>query len=468
MSLWVEGWDDSPEFKVFEVDEQRYLFHVRSTACLAADDLACELLVRATGRDELVASGRWPAEEIDSAIAEINELGDQGAFEPAADVPSRDTFSTLELHISHVCNMRCRYCFAEAGDYGGEAKLMSEALALDAIDTFIDQLPPEGTGTIVYFGGEPLMNRPVILAGTPHALRRAKEQGKTVRFSITTNATMLDDEIIAFMNEHEFTVLISIDGPPDVQDHLRPLKSGAGSYEKALSGIQRLSSSRGGRLTARATLCHGNVRLTEIADHFGDIGFDQVAASPVSCSGCDVSLALDEHDCEDLLREYERCAERTLSAARGENAERGPAVSLFRDSLSTLAHGMPKRRACGTGYGIMTVTPDGAIYPCHRFVGSDAWRMGHVDSGVDEASRARFLGYDVDAIDGCRDCWVRYMCAGGCLNDHALDDGTFGDAEASACELSRQLMETTLALYVRLEALREGGAAEAVEEVSAD
>lgn len=465
MSFWVDGLNDTPDYKVFEVDGQRYLFHVPSTACLAADDLASAILVGGADKRALLDAGRWTESEVDVALEEVAALVADGAFEPAGPVPPRDHFATLELHVSHICNMNCRYCFADAGDYGGEAKLMSEDTARTAIDDFLAQLPDGEKGTIVFFGGEPLMNRPVVRAGAEYARARAGEAGKQVGFSITTNATLLDDEMVAFMNDYGFTVLISIDGPESVQDHLRPLKSGAGSYARALEGIQRLSMSRNGRLTARATLCHGNVKLTELADHFSAIGFDQVAASPVSCSGCDTTLALDDADRETLLAEYGRCAERTLAAATDPDAPRGAMVSIFRDTLATIAHGQPRRRACGTGYGIITVTPDGAMYPCHRFVGSKAWEMGSLAGGVDASRRARFLEFDVDAIEGCRECWVRYICGGGCLSDHARDDGTFGDADAGACELSRRLMEETLALYVRLESLRSGSASESVSEV---
>jgi uncharacterized protein len=441
----------------FRAGEKTYVFNANTAACFEVDELAFEML-----REEPVRAGglsaRFGDQAVAEALAEIAALR-EGSFlavaPPSADLP--DTFGTLELHVSHVCNMACKYCFASQGDYGQGAGLMTEETARRALDFFFGQLGDRESATVVFFGGEPLMNLPVIKSSAVYALRLAEEAGKTVRFSTTTNATLLDDETIAFLNEYDVSVMISIDGPPEVQNSLRPMKGGRPSYPRMEDRIRALSDSRNGRLTARVTVCSENTGLRELARHLGTMGFDRVYCSLMSCDDECIQLSLDDADRRVVVEEYRAAAADVLESVRAGTA-RPLLFSTFEEILKTIHGAMARPRSCGTGVGIVAVAPSGELFACHRFVGREAWAMGTLRDGVDPAVAASFRSVRVQDVPECAGCWCRHVCAGGCLNSLARDDGSIGTPDPTECECIRELTGITLGLYVQLQ--DEAGAAE--------
>jgi uncharacterized protein len=439
----------------FRVAGRDYAWNIHTTSCFEVDGLAKEILMRrgdgttgAEGLDE-----RYAAEEISEALAEIRMLEEAGVLHrepPADELPT--TFGTMELHVSHACNLGCVYCFAEQGDYGVGRSMMSEEVALRAIDFFLEQLGPREHGSIVFFGGEPLMNLPVIKASVEHTDRRAAELGKRISYNMTTNGTLLSDEVIEYLNEHSISAMISIDGAPEIQDAQRPFKNGRGSYSDILPKVRKYSESRGGHLTARATVCHGAVRLNDTVRHLSEVGFDQVMCAPVSCGACSEHLSLDAADVETMSAEFAEGVREVIERFDG-RLERSPLFSLFSPSMTAINEGRPRTHACGAGIGIVGVTPAGDFYPCHRFVGRDLWRMGSLDEGVDEKVRGLCRTFNVLNQPGCSACWLRHACGGSCLNDVARDDLTFGAPDPVLCALSRRLTESALALYVQIQSV---------------
>ena len=168
---------------------------------------------------------------------------------------------TLVVNVTNQCNLACTYCYEYGEDKivdtenGKQPKFMSEETARESVEFALRESRDNPHAHITFFGGETLMNFPVLKSTIAYARRRAAEVGKDIDFSLTTNATLLRPDVIEFLADERVGVTISIDGPEEMQDKFRVFNNGAGSYDDggaedqgaAASGIARGRSARASR-----------------------------------------------------------------------------------------------------------------------------------------------------------------------------------------------------------------------------
>ena len=153
---------------------------------------------------------------------------------------------TLVVNVTNQCNLACTYCYEYGEDKivdtenGKQPKFMSEQTARESVEFMLRESKDNPTAHMTFFGGETLMNFPVLQSTVAYARRRAAEVGKQVDFSLTTNATLLRPDVIDFLADNRIGVTISIDGPEDMQDKFRVFKNGRGSYDVAAPKIKAL------------------------------------------------------------------------------------------------------------------------------------------------------------------------------------------------------------------------------------
>ena len=150
----------------------------------------------------------------------------------------------LCIHVAHDCNLRCKYCFADTGEFHGGRSLMSAEVGKKAIDFVINNSGNRKNIEIDYFGGEPLMNFGVVKEITEYAKEEAKKHGKNFRFTVTTNGVLLNDDIKQYINENMSNVVLSIDGTKETNDRMRYRVDGSGSYDTIVPKFQDLAESR--------------------------------------------------------------------------------------------------------------------------------------------------------------------------------------------------------------------------------
>ncbi len=181
----------------------------------------------------------YGAAEVDEALAEIRELiGQEMLFTPdeyqpyVIDFKKRKTVvKALCLHVAHDCNLACRYCFAEEGEYHGRRALMSFEVGKKALDFLIANSGSRVNLEVDFFGGEPLLNWDVVKQLVRYGRSREEEAHKKFRFTITTNGVLLNPEIMEFCNQEMANVVLSLDGRREVNDRMRPFRGGQGSYD---------------------------------------------------------------------------------------------------------------------------------------------------------------------------------------------------------------------------------------------
>jgi uncharacterized protein len=216
--------------------------------------------------------------ELREILAELHELKDQGLlFSPEFDVP--ETFATepvlksLCLHVAHDCNLRCKYCFADTGDFGGGRELMSAETGRKAIDFAIKGSRKRHNLEIDLFGGEPLVNFDVVKEIVRYARQREKETGKNIKLTLTTNGTLLNDENIKFLNDNHIMLVLSLDGGKEMHDRMRPFPNQTGSYDAAVRGFRKVIRSRKGwNYYLRGTYTHFSTHFADEVLKMLDVG----------------------------------------------------------------------------------------------------------------------------------------------------------------------------------------------------
>lgn len=353
--------------------------------------------------------------------------------------------ASLSLNVMQACNMSCGYCYADEGRFDGPARRMTPEVAQASVDRLIAESEPGADLVLGYMGGEPLLNRRVVHETTRYADRAARETGRRMRFSLTTNLTTLRPEDAALFAEFPFTVSVSLDGDKQRHDSRRRMKDGSSAYCRLLDGLKVLE--RHGRprhLAARATVTPSSDELLPVLDHLVRLGFDEVGFAAVVVSP-DPRLAFSAADFERFLQHMVTCGEKALGELIA--GRRYPFGNL-ETALQQIHRGTHRPYPCGAGAAYLSVGAGGDLFACHRLVDQAAFAMGSVDQGSDVAARSAHLAKShVDSMDPCRSCWARYLCGGGCYHEVSLR-GRVG------CDYIRGWLEFCLRAYVELSSAR--------------
>ena len=384
-------------------------------------------------------------------VAELKRLGKLFSVDPYEGLArsyknNSSVVKALCLHVAHTCNLCCEYCFAGQGKYQGTDALMSFEVGKQAFDFLIANSGTRRNLEVDFFGGEPTLNLDVVKQLVAYAREVEQEKGKNFRFTFTTNGVALDEETMDFLNREMSNVVLSLDGRPEVNDHFRRNAAGRGSYDIIVPKFKRLVASRGGKgYYVRGTFTHHNTDFTNDLFHMADLGFTELSMEPVVCPPDD-PYALTEADLPVLYEQYELLATEMLKRER-----EGRPITFYHYMLD-LKHGpcIYKRiTGCGSGTEYMAVTPAGELYPCHQFVGDERYRLGDVWQGVtNTAVQDEFRSCNAYAREGCRDCWARMYCSGGCAANSYHATGSIGGIYEYGCKLFKKRIECAVMMQV--------------------
>ena len=399
---------------------------------------------------------RYSESDLKEALEDVTELTEAGklfvqdCYECLLeDVKERKTVvKALCLHIAHDCNLACRYCFAEEGEYHGRRALMSFEVGKKALDFLIEHSGNRRNLEVDFFGGEPLMNWQVVKELVAYGREQEKLHGKHFRFTVTTNGVLLDDEILEFVNREMDNVVLSLDGRKEVNDRMRPFRSGAGSYDLIVPKFQKLAESRGQeRYYVRGTFTRENLDFSEDILHFADLGFKQMSIEPVVGAESD-PYAIREEDLPVIMDEYDKLAKIMV-----EREKSGKGFNFFHFMIDLEGGPCVAKHlsGCGSGTEYLAVTPWGDLYPCHQFVGQEEFLMGNVDEGIKRPEIADdFRGCNVYTKEKCRGCFAKFYCSGGCMANAYNFHGTIHDAYDIGCEMQRKRVECAIMIKAAL------------------
>lgn len=400
---------------------------------------------------------RYSENEIEESIEEVCQLKEDGQlftediYQPFVEKfkETRQTVvKALCLHIAHDCNLACKYCFAEEGEYHGRRELMSFEVGKKALDFLVANSGNRVNLEVDFFGGEPLMNWDVVKRLVEYGRSIEKENNKKFRFTLTTNGVLLNDEIMEYLNKEMSNVVLSLDGRKEVNDRMRPFRTGKGSYDLIVPKFQKLADSRNQtNYYVRGTFTRDNLDFSEDVKHFADLGFKQMSIEPVVGPEED-PYSIREEDLPAIMEEYDKLA---LEYIKREKEGNGFNFFHFMIDLNQGPCVYKRLSGCGSGTEYLAVTPWGDFYPCHQFVGNEEFLMGNVDDGiVREDIVSKFSNCNVYSKEKCKNCFARFYCSGGCAANSYNFHGTINDAYDTGCEMQKKRVECSIMIKAAL------------------
>ncbi|HBG8526642.1 TPA: thioether cross-link-forming SCIFF peptide maturase [Clostridioides difficile] len=446
----------------FSMNGYNIVLDVNGGAVHVLDDVAYDLLdfYKEKSKEEIleILKSKYQEEKINEAYEEILNLEKEGLlytedtyqYHPSF-VHREPVVKALCLNVAHDCNLKCKYCFAAQGDFGGEKELMSFEVGKAAIDYLIANSGSRKNLEIDFFGGEPLMNFEVVKQLVDYGRSVEKDYNKNIRFTITTNGVLLNDEIIDYINENMHNVVLSLDGRKEVNDNMRPTLNDKGSYDITLPLFKKLVEKRAKDkyYYIRGTFTRDNLDFSKDVMHFADLGFKLTSVEPVVGDESN-PYALREEDLPKIFEEYEKFA-----VEYADRQLQGDGFKFFHFMID-LNQGpcvIKRITGCGAGNEYLSVTPSGDIYPCHQFVGNEEFKMANIfdeEIVLPENLKNMFREAHVYTKEECKQCWNKFYCSGGCHANAINFNNDISKPYELGCEMQRKRTECSIMIQAKL------------------
>lgn len=373
------------------------------------------------------------------ALTEAGFLLEEHETGAIAELGQATDYGTFMVNVSQRCNLTCPYCYVDRGHFDYERKPIPKMRAETSgciVQRIHELFPDLRTYGYHFYGGEPLLNFRAIREIVETAEELARSTGTKADFHITTNGTLLTRPIAEFMDEHRFTVYISIDGDQANHDELRRYTNGKGSFGDVKRNLGYLKTRRGVHLIGSSVIRKG-FTLKQAISMLEEHGAEQCKAERVRLRDGDVlSLVNDNH--AEYIADIDRLIDHYV-----DRLEREQKPMDFRLSSKVLQIYTKKRRDffCPAGNRMYGISANGEIYPCALHVGRPQSKLGDLEHGLDEGRRKAFrLRFSAMHQPDCQNCWTRHLCGGGCS---AMVD-RFGHED---CDSLRKESEAAIAIY---------------------
>ena len=406
-------------------------------ACIANPDLVNLL----ASLDDL--SPEALSQQQKAALEFLNERGIFDASKEASCVkaiPEKYAPTQVTLFPTNQCNMRCRYCYASAGER--KAMVMDWHYATSAVERVIENLKAKAGKQLMlgfHGGGEPLYPWQFIRKIVAYAEGRCAREGLTLAAFSATNG-ILSVKQLEWIVQHFVNLNISFDGLPRVQDYHRPLANGKGSFE-FVDRTLRFLDEHHFRYGIRSTISSYNVDLMEESlDFIGqNYRVKAVHFEPLFyCGRCKTDSGLSP-DLERFSRNFQSCQKKSASYQI--------ALTYSGCKIENLTSSF-----CGVSCDNFSVTPDGYVTTCYEVTSreepkSDTFFIGTIGQegtlDIDEQKRRFLHSLTVDHLAYCQDCFAKWHCGGECAAK-LEDQGYTGPRGNDRCLLNRELIRNRL------------------------
>lgn len=442
----------------FKQGENNFVLDVNTGAVHMVDELVYDILDDEKLRDkaEVISElkGKYKEEDLSEAYDEIKELikedilysSDQYEDIAHGSMDDRDYIKAVCLNIIHACNLRCKYCFADEGEYNGHKGVMSLDTAKKAIDYVVKRSGPRRNIEIDLFGGEPTMIMDTVKDIIKYARENEKEWKKNIRFTMTTNATLLNDDMMDFMDKEMGNIILSLDGRKSVNDNVRIKADGSGSYDDILPNVKKMIDRRtpGKMYFVRGTFTRDNIDFYEDVVSMLNEGFREISIEPVVLDK-NHPLSLREEDIDTIFENYDKLYNEMAKRKR----EGKDDFNFYHFNIDLQGGPCVYKRisGCGAGFEYVAITPQGDVYPCHQFVGREEYKMGSIyDDSYNKELGKEFKMAHIYNKPKCKDCWARFYCSGGCQANNVSFNGDMKIPYEIGCKMQKKRIECAIAL----------------------
>ena len=441
----------------FKQGDNFFVLDVNTGAVHIVDELVYDLVDdnKLRDKEELIEEfgAKYGEETISEAYEELLELIDEDIlysrdqYEDIAhsSMDDRDYIKAVCLNIIHGCNLRCKYCFADEGEYNGHKGVMSVETAKKAIDYVVKRSGPRRNIEIDLFGGEPTMIMDKVKEIIAYARENEKAWKKNIRFTMTTNATLLTEEMMDFMDKEMGNIILSLDGRKEVNDNVRIKVDGSGSYDDILPNIKKMIAKRDKRKTyyVRGTFTGANTDFYEDVKAMVNEGFREISIEPVVLEKGHF-LELKEEHLPEIFENYDK-----LYNEMARRKKEGDEFNFYHFNIDLNGGPCVYKRisGCGAGFEYVAITPQGEVYPCHQFVGKEEFKLGSIyDDTYDAELGKKFKKAHIYNKPKCRECWARFYCSGGCQANNFAFNGDMNIPYEIGCKMQKKRIECAIAL----------------------
>lgn len=363
--------------------------------------------------------------------------------------------SKLTVICTYACNLNCQYCFYKdrQDEYQYTQGMLQPEVLIETIHGLLEEYP-EGIETIVFFGGEPLLNFEAIKKVVPQIIELYKEKNVApADFGIITNGTIMNQEIIDFLNEYKVILTVSIDGTKEIHNEMRKFKLGNGSYEQIVENIHRLREKREFALYVEMTLNKKHIlaykpnEAIKWLKEIEQMGFDGIELGVVDHSKSDIAIT--EADKEIFKQMYSEMQEYLFENMFHENGMKClSSIRILKRMQSKEYSIVP----CGAGINSLVLDWNGIIAPCYLLIDKKAFSMGSIEEGFKENKRVEeFLAsYEKKPLE-CENCWMRNICGVWCrLFSYNLRK-KYDTISPQRCWLAEVTLETNIINLAKLQ-----------------
>lgn len=355
--------------------------------------------------------------------------------------------SVVVVNITSGCNMRCKYCFAESGPDSGEK--MDDKTIEELVDQMFN-MPKIDRFTLEFQGGEALAYFDGIKKAVKYAESKKDEFDKDVNYRIETNGTLINDEVVDFAKKYDIVIGISVDGPKELNDEARVYPDGSGTFSDIKEGIQKLKETGLGVAGSVCTIGKHNVSQPEkIANFFRDVDVS-FKPRPVNILGRELenNFAPDSED-------WFECYKKLHKMGRNEDIKNW-SVHIYEENVYTPVRDyICLRSPCGAARELISVNPNGDVFPCDGFKGCDEWVIGNINEEkivdmLEESKAQKIRNRSYEDIEKCSSCLFRGMC-GSCAYSCY---GAFGSIfrEDPQCEARRKIFKYLIKYWIKHQA----------------
>ena len=438
-----------------EARDDIFLMNTLTDAQLVVSRDVADLLDRAA---QSVFVGWTPSNEEREALDLLRENGFL-VEDRAADRRRLDHYlagvkgDRSELNITLLttlqCNFACDYCFqGDHGDYNTHADKMSPETAERVAEWFereLDRVRPQKF-VLTFFGGEPLLNLPVMYTLAERAWRAAQARGLEMYVNIITNGLLLTPAVVDRMLPFGLNgVKITLDGDKDTHNRMRPLRGGQGTFDRIVENIRAVAGrcriAIGGNFDESSVGSYPALLEYLKAQDFGDklvkVNFKPIVRTePLSAKGIIPLMPVGAAGAKETLKG-------TCMTSVGSGAGAAcDSCHTMEDQMTfireeTQRHGFPTNDGVPKGMCHVhkthahTIGPDGSLYACPGFTGQLAMSTGHIDDRRDSWRESALDKFErLHPWKECGDCAFIPTCAGGCV---AASHSQLGDMNMPTC-----------------------------------
>ncbi|MEW5814671.1 MAG: radical SAM protein [Spirochaetota bacterium] len=461
--------NDFTDFQLKQVDDNNlllifgkrvYLFHAPSLRTFLIDGLT-RRIIESYGKYSLYSDttygNRYPEEQIKSVVENIKRAGifDSENKEELLNQKNRyyarsPQSRCLTLNLAHNCNLNCRYCYANHGNYKNKSdpSCMPYETAQQAVDYYLNSSNSDSSNKSIDFsGGEPLLNFEVLQAIVSYIEKKIKNIDRRLTLTVITNGLLLSEDKLDFLNRHNVHIAVSIDGDEKIHDANRITKDGTGSYNLIIENIKYMLKKKPELFSARTTITPAGTDVLRICNHLESLGFKEYTFDIAFGDSGNPSPLWDQAHFKKYDENYGYYTASILNYLL--NIEK-KCTGFVLDRLYRIHRRVHRTLACRMSTSLLVVTPTGEFYPCYKLTELENFRIGSVYEGVNQIRAKELFPKMVFEKSSCNACWARYLCGGGCPAASFIENGKDETPDYWICRSRLTVWKWALWLYIKL------------------